>query len=119
MSRLALESKSLIGILWSASLGDAARLMVIKNIGALGVYSSDEHDLLGVITERDITQAVADDFDPARTRVADAMSDSPLVADGPVTASEAAQLMGEGHVRHLIIKQDGSDRIVSIRDVTR
>ena len=56
MSSQALASKSLIGIVRSASLADAARLMVHKNIGALGVYSVDQHELLGVITERDIAR---------------------------------------------------------------
>lgn len=117
MTGQALVSKSLIGIVWSASLADAARLMVDKNISALGVYSSDGHDLLGVITERDVTRAVSEGLDPAQTRVSDAMSDSPLAVDGPVRHEEAAELMRKGYVRHLIIKQDESDRIVPIRDI--
>ncbi len=117
MNSQAVASKSLIGIVWSADIVDAAQVMVEKNIGALGVYSSDEHDLMGVITERDITGAVAQGLDPARTRVTEAMSTSPLVAEGPISRSDAAELMRKGHVRHLIIKQDGSDQIVSIRDL--
>lgn len=112
-----LAGNSLVGIVWSARIADAARLMVDKNIGALGVYSTDEHDLLGVITERDITHMVAHGSSLARTRVREAMSTSPLVAEGPITRSDAEALMRRGHVRHLIIKQDGSDRIVSIRDL--
>ena len=117
MRNPALASKSLIGIVGSARLADAARLMVHKNIGALGVYSLDQHDLVGVITERDITRAVAHGLEPTHTHVTEVMSASPLVAEGRITPSEAEQLMQRGHVRHLIIKQNGSDRIVSIRDV--
>ena len=117
MASQAPSSRSLIGIVRSASLADAARLMVDKNIGALGVYSFDEHDLLGVVTERDVTRAVAQGLDPVLTLVTQAMTGSPLVVEGPVTHAEAAELMRRGHVRHLIIKQDGSDRIISIRDL--
>ena len=117
MSSQALASKSLIGIIRKASLADAARIMVHKNIGALGVYSVDQHELLGVITERDITRAVARGLDPTHTPVSEAMSHSPLLAEGAITRAEAAEVMRKGHVRNLIIKRDGSDRIVSIRDL--
>lgn len=112
-----LRTQSLVGIVWSANVANAARLMVKKNIGALGVYSSDGHDLLGVITERDVTRAVAEGLDPEETRVTEVMTDSPLIADGPITRIEAAELMHKGHVRHIIVQQDGSDRVVSIRDL--
>jgi CBS domain-containing protein len=117
MSDQAMGGKSLIGIVESAHLVDAARLMIDKDIGALGVYSSDQHELVGVITEKDITRAMAKDGDPGLARVTEEMSTSPVMAEGPISRSEAADLMRVGHVRHLIIKQDGSDRIVSIRDL--
>ena len=117
MSHATLLSKSLKGIVWSADLVSAARAMKDENIGALGVYSSDGHDLLGVITERDISHAVAQGLDLSRTRVGRVMTDTLLTAEGPITLEEASNLMHAGHVRHLIIRQDGSDRIVSIRDL--
>ena len=117
MSHMTLVSKSLKGIVWSADLISAARVMKDENIGALGVYSSDGHDLLGVITERDMTHAVADGLDLSTTRVGRVMTDAPLSVEGPVTREEASKLMRAGHVRHLILKEDGSDRIVSIRDL--
>jgi CBS domain-containing protein len=112
-----LETKSLIGIVASADLAQAARLMVKKNIGALGVYANDQHNLVGVITERDVTRAVAKGLDAVRTPVSEVMTDSPLVAEGPISRSAAAEMMRSGHVRHIIVRLDGSDRIVSIRDV--
>ncbi len=112
-----LETKSLIGIVASADLAQAARLMVKKNIGALGVYANDQHNLVGVITERDVTRAVAQGLDAVRTPVSEVMTDSPLIAEGPISRSAAAEMMRAGHVRHIIVRLDGSDRIVSIRDV--
>ncbi|HYN35634.1 MAG TPA: hypothetical protein VEV82_01535, partial [Actinomycetota bacterium] len=51
----------------------------------------------------------------ARTRASAVLCT--LVAQGPISRKEAAQLMHEGHVRHIIVKQGGCDRIVSIRDL--
>lgn len=112
-----LASKSLIGIVDSAYLIDAARVMTDRSIGALGVYSPDGHDLIGVITERDVTRAVSKGLDCSATRVTELMSHPLVAAEGPVSRAEAAEHMRRGHVRHLIIRQGGSDRIVSIRDI--
>lgn len=116
MDHVTLLSRTLKGIVWSADLISAARLMRDEDLGVLGVYSSDGHDLLGVITERDITRSLADGLDLARTRVGRAMTGTPLRAGGPVTAEEATSLMHAGHVRHLIVTQHGSDRLVTLLD---
>jgi CBS domain-containing protein len=112
-----LNTRSLVGIVWRADVASAAALMLAKNISALGVYSTDGHQLMGILTERDVTRVVAAKSDPASVRVADAMSYSPVTVDGSVTAPEAAEMMRNGHIRHLIVREAGSDRIVSIRDL--
>lgn len=117
MAQTELRTNSLIGIAWCADVAAAARLMTKKEIGALGIYSTDGDDLMGIVTERDITRAVARGIDPATTTVRDVMTDTPLWFEGPVTREEAAQLMRAGHVRHLIVKENGCDRIVSLRDL--
>lgn len=117
MSRRSVETKSLIGIISSAGLDDAARVLSDKDIGALGVYAPNARDLVGVVTERDLSHAIAHGLDPAKTRVSEVMTTPVLVAQDPVTSTEAARLMKERHVRHLIVKCGDSDRIVSIRDV--
>lgn len=117
MNDTEIRTNSLIGIAWCADVGQAARLMTKKNIGALGVYSTDGEDLMGIVTERDVMRGVARGIDPASTRVRDIMSDSPLWFEGPITREDAAKLMRDGHVRHLIVKESGCDRIVSLRDL--
>jgi len=112
-----LHTRSLVGIVWRADVASAAALMQSKNISALGVYSTDGHQLMGILTERDITRVVAERSDPAGVRVGDAMSYSPVTVEGSVTAPEAAEMMKHGHVRHVIVRDAGSDRIVSIRDL--
>lgn len=90
--------------------------MTEKDVGALGVYSANGHVLLGIVTERDITRSLAEQRDATTTWVSDIMSEPPVVVEGPVTAAQAAAMMRERHVRHLVLTQNGGDHIVSIRD---
>jgi CBS domain-containing protein len=117
MSHVTQLSRSLKGIVWSADLESAAQFMTEENIGALGVYSSDGHDLLGVITDRDITLAVSKGLDPTSTSVGQMMSGTPLGSVDPITSEEAWDLMDSGRVRYLIVRDNGSDLIVSIGGV--
>jgi CBS domain-containing protein len=110
-----IRGNELIGVEKTIDVASAAGIMLRENIGALGVYDGEE--LLGILTERDLTRIVAEYRDPATTLVSDAMTIEPMSAAGPITRSEAAELMDRGHVRHLILKEGDSDRIVSIRDL--
>jgi CBS domain-containing protein len=110
------EATPLIGISHKADVRSAAALMTARNISALGVYTVDGHDLLGIVTERNITRSVAGGMNPSSTPVEDIMSLTPAVA-GPISHDEAVALMRSGHVRHLILREDGADKIISIRDL--
>ena len=110
-----IRGNPIIGVAKDSDVATAAGLMLRENIGALGVYDGDE--LLGILTERDITRVVSEYRDATDTPVHDAMTISPLTAEGPIPRETAAKLMRENHVRHLILKEEDSDRIVSIRDL--
>ena len=116
MSDDLIRGNPLIGVDKSSDIAAAAGIMIRENIGALGVYDGDE--LLGILTERDITRVVSEYRDAADTSVHDAMTIAPMTAEAPISSAEAGELMRRSHVRHLILKgEDGTDRIVSIRDL--
>lgn len=117
MSLEPMETNSLIGIVSSTRLNDVARVLTDKNVGALGVYAHNARTLIGVITERDLVHALARGLDLAQTPVSEVMTSAPIVAEGPISRWEAARLMHEGNVRHLIVRDGEGHRIVSIRDV--
>lgn len=82
----------------------AARRMRLHAISALPVI---EHDrIIGIVTERDITKAVALDMDPKTTTVADVMTQHPLVATPDEAADAVAMRMLEHGVRHLPVVDD-------------
>ena len=64
----------------NTTVAAAVRTMAANNIGIVAVVDTDR--LCGVFSERDVVQRVVDrGLDPARTRVADVMTSSLVVAD--------------------------------------
>jgi CBS domain-containing protein len=99
------------------TLDEAADRMRWHAVGALPVFD-EGHRLVGIVTERDLTAAVADDADSAATRVADYMTPAPAVLGPDSEFAEAARAMLELGVRHLPIVDGGRlVAVLSMRDV--
>jgi CBS domain-containing protein len=99
------------------TLDEAADRMRWHAISALPVFD-DGHHLVGIITERDLTAAVADGADPAATRVADYMTPAPAVLGPDSEFVEAARAMLDLGVRHLPVVANGHlVAVLSMRDV--
>jgi CBS domain-containing protein len=98
------------------SLVDAADRMRWYAVGALPVY--EHRALVGIVTERDVTAAVADGVNPAQTLVRDRMTPAPATVGPEDELADAARIMAELGVRHLPVVAGG--RLVgmlSIRDL--
>jgi CBS domain-containing protein len=99
------------------TLDEVADRMRWHAIAALPVFDAS-HNLVGIITERDLTAAVADDADPAATRVADYMTPAPAVLGPDCEFAEAAKTMLQLGVRHLpVIDKGHLVAVLSMRDV--
>jgi CBS domain-containing protein len=102
------------------TLADAARAMRDLGVGALPICGDDDR-LEGMVTDRDIVvRCVAEDGDPASTRVADLAEGQPVTigADDPIDT--ALRTMIEHGVRRLpVIDGDRLVGIVSQADVAR
>jgi len=85
-----------------SALQDAASLMRDANVGMLAVHQ--DHRLVGVITDRDITvRAVAKGVDAHSARVADFMSRDLAVCHDDDEAQRAAHRMKKRQVRRLLV----------------
>jgi len=96
---------------------EAARQMVAHNVGAVAVLRDCE--LVGIFSERDIMKrVVAEAHDPARIRVCDVMTGSPLTVDIRESIEHCMMLMKEHSFRHLPVC-DGKrlKGVVSLRDI--
>jgi CBS domain-containing protein len=99
------------------TLEEAADRMSWHEVGALPVFDGQQH-LVGIITERDLTAALAEGADPVRTTVADYMTPAPEVLRPDSELAEAAHTMLQLGVRHLPVVQNGRlVGVLSMRDV--
>jgi CBS domain-containing protein len=101
------------------TLRDAARRMSARKVGAAVVLDGDQ-DQPGILTERDILDAVGQGQDVDAERVADHLTSDIVVAHPDWRLDKAAAAMVAGGFRHLVVC-DGSDVVgmLSVRDIVR
>jgi CBS domain-containing protein len=110
-------TKDLLTLEADAKLGDAAKRMAERGVGAVVVLEGER--LAGILTERDILKAVASGFEPD-SRVSDWMTRHPETIESDDTTDHAAALMIHGGFRHLPVVDEGELKgILSIRDLMR
>ena len=98
------------------SLEVAADRMSWHQVGALPVLEGQH--LVGIISERDVTAAMAEGADPVITPVSDYMTPAPEVLRPDSDLADAAHLMLELGIRHLPVVRSGHlVGVLSIRDV--
>lgn len=110
-------SRELLTIDSSATIGDAARSMVERAVGAVVVLEGEA--IVAILTERDVMNAVGSGED-GTARISDWMTKHPDTIEPDDTTDHAASLMIHGGFRHLPVVEDGKVLgIVSIRDLMR
>src|SRR6266540_4106058 len=87
-------------------LREAARKMRERGIRALPVCEGDR--LVGIVTDWDLARALADDDDPSGRPLGDFMSTDLVAASPDATFAEAAELMADRRVHHLLVR-DGEN----------
>jgi CBS domain-containing protein len=110
-------TRGLVTVEAGASLDDAAKRMSERHVGAALVFDGER--LLGILTERDVLNAVGSGK-LAKATVADCMTRNPETIDATDTTGHAAALMIHGGFRHLpVLESDQVVGIISIRDLIR
>src|SRR5918996_6438810 len=101
------------------SLREAAHAMADRGVGA-AVVIDPEQPGPGIVTERDILQAIGQGQDPDSERVSEHLSSDLTFASPDWSLERAADAMVRGGFRHLIVV-DGGDLagVLSMRDIVR
>ncbi len=98
----------------------AAYLMKRADATALIVTQAQTGQLIGIITEADISHAVADGKNPNDVRIYQLMTARPTVVNTTTSIRDAAKVMTSKRFRHLpVIGDAGLVGIVDITDVCR
>ena len=98
----------------------AAYLMKRANATALIVTQAQTSQPIGIITDADVSRAVADGKNPNEVRIYELMTASPTVVNTTTSIRDAAEVMTSRRFRHLpVIGDTGLVGIVDITDVCR
>ena len=101
------------------SLRAAARAMSRRRVGA-AVVVDPELPGPGILTERDVLEAVGAGQDPDSERVADHLSANLTFASPDWSLERAAEAMVRGGFRHLVVVDGGQMvGVLSMRDIVR
>lgn len=100
------------------TIGHAAEKMVQYGVSAIVVSDSPFSPLIGIVTERDLTRAVAGRVHTSEARVREWMTPDPKTVGESTDPVEAVQIMIDGGFRHLPVVENGrAVGIVTIRDL--
>ena len=101
-----------------STLREAARRMSERNVGAALLLEPAIGSHLGIITERDVLNAIAAGHDPDVQRVADSATSDVVSVSADASVEQAVEKMMEGGFRHLLVVTGGEAiGIVSMRDL--
>jgi len=112
-------SKAVLQIGPGHTLRQAATLMSERKVGSAVVLDPDSEGL-GIITERDVLNAIGRGLDPDTEEAAEHITWEVVYASPTWTIEEAAAAMVRGGFRHLVVL-DGDEvlGILSVRDIVR
>lgn len=100
----------------TATLRQASDALRRADVGTLAVVNGVE--IAGILSERDVTRALADGADPDEIWVADVMSEEPRYATPGDTVDSVRNVMLSAGIRHLPVVDDCElVGMVSMRDV--
>ena len=109
-------TKEVVSLPPDSTVSDAARVMVRGGFGSVVIVQG--RMLLGILTERDVLRAAAEEDDLRAARVDQWMTEDPDTALPDLDTEEAASLMLSRGYRHLPVEVDGELLgMVSLRDV--
>jgi len=114
------KGREVISISADATLSEAARLLSRRRIGAI-VVRNEAGALAGILSERDVVRAVADESVKALARPVSLYMTSAVATCGEHdTIEDLMEMMTTGRFRHLpVVENDRITGIISIGDVVK
>jgi signal-transduction protein with cAMP-binding, CBS, and nucleotidyltransferase domain len=99
----------------TAHLAAAAYLLKHSRAGALVVTTDSTHEPIALVTDADISRAVADGLDPGETRVSQVFRTRPVTVQTDASAPDATRLMLSRRLEHLVVVE--GRRFVGVVDL--
>jgi CBS domain-containing protein len=111
-------STDLLTVAPESTLREAARRMSERNVGAALLVDPAIGFYPGIITERDLLDAIAVGYEPDVRRVAESATSDIVTVPADASLEQAAEKMMKGSFRHLLVVSGGDAvGMVSARDL--
>jgi len=111
-------SEKIVSVRAQDRLDVAMKTMVDHDIGS--VIATDDREMVGIVTERDVLRCFCDDPEASSRRVEDVMSSPLFSVDAATSIGEAADRMAAKKVRRLLVRREGRIcGLVTERDLMR
>lgn len=115
---LSIKGIECFSIMSDQTLLDASKQMAECKIGALLVM--EKGHLAGIITERDVVKALANEQECRTVRIKDVMTTNLLVSKSGDDLDYVMAVMIQNNIRHLpVVEESGLVGMLSMRDVVR
>jgi CBS domain-containing protein len=109
-------SSAVVAVGPAQSLREATQLMAKHRVGSAVVQDAEQ--LIGILTERDVLNAVASGTAPDQVTVQDIMTADVVTVGPDWDLVEAAGEMARRRIRHLVVYEGGQLLgVLSVRDV--
>ncbi len=107
----------MITIGWKDSVMDAAKRMIERNISSIAI-TDDKGRVIGILTERDIVKIVANGVPASGITAGSLMSYPVLSIEKGSSIEDAARVMAQKKLRHLLVEDAVNREMVGIITVT-
>jgi CBS domain-containing protein len=107
----------MITIPWKSSVMDVAKKMIERNISSVAI-NDDKDRIIGILTERDVVKIVANGVPASGITAGSLMSYPVLSIDKGSSIEDAARVMAQKKLRHLLVKDATNEDILGIITVT-
>ncbi|HDD25502.1 MAG TPA: CBS domain-containing protein [Acidilobales archaeon] len=100
------------------TIEEAAKIMGENNIGSLMIVN-EEGALEGIVTERDMIYAIAENKVGKGLPIWTIMTENPITIKPKALITEAVKIMRDANIRHLPVVDEGNKPIgmLSLRDI--
>lgn len=117
---LAAKGRNVVTVLPHSTLGETAKILVERGIGAV-IVTGAAREVLGILSERDIVKAIAAAGGAALEHaVASHMTVKVTFGHADMSVTQAMESMTQGRFRHLPIVEGGAlEGLVSIGDIVK
>jgi signal-transduction protein with cAMP-binding, CBS, and nucleotidyltransferase domain len=99
------------------SVLDVAKRMTERNVSSV-VITDDKDRIVGILTERDIVRSVTNGVEASRASASSLMTHPVVSIEPDLSIEDAARIMAQKKVRHLMVQDPSSQQVIGIITLT-